>query len=67
MLLQKCLNILTSAVRFQVYIFYVINVANQNALLLGTCIFPRVQPYCGGKGSFKRAQRLLLCTGVNEK
>lgn len=45
MLLRKCLNIFTSAVRLQVYIFYVINVTNHDVLLLGTCIFSCIRPY----------------------
>lgn len=61
MLLQKCLNIFTSAVKLQVYIFYVINVTNHNILLLGTCIFSCIQPYCDGEVSYKRVQRSLYC------
>lgn len=62
MLLQKCLNIFTSAVNLQVYIFYVIDVTNHNILQLGTCIFPAFSLTLVGKGLFKRATMMsVLC------
>lgn len=61
MLLQKCLNIFTSAVNLQVYLFYVIDVTNHNILQLGTCIFPAFSLTLVGKGLFKRATMSVLC------
>ena len=64
MLLQICLNIFTSAVKLQVYIFLnVINVTNHNILLLGTWPFSCIKPYCGGRASFNTLNAEVMKTG----